>query len=173
VAPECRVDSTHTRPPAASTICATEQALADLKATQEQLVRGQTLRALGEMASGAAHHQDEVREVIALLLEAEGHTVEQVGAPLEALDRLASGPRPDVVLTDLCMPQMTGWEVACAVKERWPEITVGLVTGWGDNPAPTSRAQEAVDFTIGKPVDMGAIRGCLLNRRSAAAPRMA
>jgi CheY-like chemotaxis protein len=115
--------------------------------------------------------EDEVREVIALLLESDGHAVEQARLPEEALTRLAAGPRPDVVLTDLCMPQMTGWEVACAVKEQWPEVTVGLVTGWGDHPAPSPKAQAAVDFVIGKPVDRRTIRECLLTRRAVGSPQ--
>jgi signal transduction histidine kinase/DNA-binding response OmpR family regulator len=115
--------------------------------------------------------EDEVREVIALLLESDGHTVEQAGLPSEALARLGAGALPDVVLTDLCMPEMTGWEVACAVKERWPGVTVGLVTGWGENPAPSAKAEAAVDFVIGKPVDRRTIRDCLLTRRAVGAPQ--
>jgi signal transduction histidine kinase/CheY-like chemotaxis protein len=40
------------------------RSLADLKAAQEQLVRGETLRALGEVASGAAHHLNNLLAVI-------------------------------------------------------------------------------------------------------------
>lgn len=41
-----------------------QHALDDLKATQEQLVRGEVLRALGEMAAGAAHHLNNLLAVI-------------------------------------------------------------------------------------------------------------
>ena len=27
---------------------------------------------------------------------------------------------------------MTGWEVARAIKARWPALPVGMLTGWGD-----------------------------------------
>ena len=37
-----------------------------------------------------------------------------------------------MVLTDLGMPGMSGWDVAQAVKTRWPQLPVILVTGWGD-----------------------------------------
>ena len=40
------------------------RSLADLKAAQEQLVRGETLRALGEVASGAAHHLNNLLAVV-------------------------------------------------------------------------------------------------------------
>jgi signal transduction histidine kinase/DNA-binding response OmpR family regulator len=40
------------------------RSLADLKAAQEQLVRGETLRALGQVASGAAHHLNNLLAVV-------------------------------------------------------------------------------------------------------------
>ncbi|PYO35754.1 MAG: hypothetical protein DMD86_05985, partial [Candidatus Rokuibacteriota bacterium] len=51
----------------------------DLKATQEQLVRGETLRAMGQLASGMAHHLNNLFAVILgraelLLASAEGAT---------------------------------------------------------------------------------------------------
>lgn len=44
-------------------------ALADLKAAQEQIVRGETLRAIGEMASGMAHHLNNLLAVIVARVE--------------------------------------------------------------------------------------------------------
>jgi FixJ family two-component response regulator len=67
------------------------------------------------------------------------------------------------------MPEMTGWEVACAVKERWPGIAVGLVTGWGDHPAPSPNAHAAVDFVVSKPVDHRTLREHVLGRPAAEA----
>jgi len=105
--------------------------------------------------------EDAVREVLGMLLEADGHRVRQAGLPSEALAQIAAAPDLDIVLTDLCMPQMTGWEVACTVKERWPGIIVGLVTGWGDTPAPSPTAAAAVDFIVAKPIDPAVVRACL------------
>jgi signal transduction histidine kinase/DNA-binding response OmpR family regulator len=105
--------------------------------------------------------EDEVREVIALLVEADGHIVRQARVPSEALALLADGPLPDVVLSDLGMPEMTGWEVARAVKARWPAVTVGLVTGWGDHLPPSAEAGVAVDFVLRKPIDRNEVRECL------------
>jgi len=38
-----------------------------------------------------------------------------------------------VVITDLGMPNISGWKIAEAVKQRRPGIYVILLTGW-DNP---------------------------------------
>jgi signal transduction histidine kinase/CheY-like chemotaxis protein len=41
-----------------------QQALADLKAVQQKLVQGETLRALGELAGGAAHHLNNLLTIV-------------------------------------------------------------------------------------------------------------
>jgi len=55
------------------------------------------------------------------------------------------------VLTDLGMPDMTGWQVAKHVKARWPGVKVGVVTGWGDSPEATPSDRASVDFLVAKP----------------------
>ena len=49
----------------------------------------------------------------------------------EALDALASSRPPDLVLTDLLMPEMDGLELVRAVRERHPQVPVILMTGFG------------------------------------------
>jgi DNA-binding LytR/AlgR family response regulator len=56
------------------------------------------------------------------------------------------------VLTDLGMPDMTGWEVARVVRDRWPRITVGLITGWGQQDLPPDEMSR-VSFVISKPFE--------------------
>jgi hypothetical protein len=46
----------------------------------------------------------------------------------------------DIVLADLAMPVMNGWDVARHVNERFPLVPVIVLTGWDDGP-PTERAQ--------------------------------
>jgi DNA-binding NarL/FixJ family response regulator len=45
----------------------------------------------------------------------------------EAL-RLAETVHPDVVLTDLAMPRMSGLELTRRLKARWPSIAVVMIT---------------------------------------------
>jgi CheY-like chemotaxis protein len=58
----------------------------------------------------------------------------------------------DLVITDLGMPEMTGWEVAKQVKAAHPRIPVVLLTGWGDQMRETSVHQAHVDIVLGKPI---------------------
>ena len=36
----------------------------------------------------------------------------------------------DLVITDLDLPDMSGWQLARQIRERYPDAMVGLVTGW-------------------------------------------
>jgi signal transduction histidine kinase/CheY-like chemotaxis protein len=104
--------------------------------------------------------EPEVREILADLLEAEGHTVRQASGGREGLGLLAAGERVDVVLTDLGMPEMRGSEVARTIHERWAGLPVGLVTGWGEQEL-TDDERRRVDFVIAKPYSRDLLREVL------------
>jgi signal transduction histidine kinase len=57
-----------------------------------------------------------IREAVQSVLEDEGYEVLQSGNGRDALDRLRSGVRPDLVVLDLRMPVMDGWEFRAAQK---------------------------------------------------------
>jgi CheY-like chemotaxis protein len=74
---------------------------------------------------------DRVRSLYADALQEAGHMVAVAIDGVDALDRLQGGSIPCVVLTDVRMPRMDGWELSRAVA-RDPElatIPVVLVTG--------------------------------------------
>jgi CheY-like chemotaxis protein len=79
----------------------------------------------------------------------------------ECLARLADGAKVDVVLTDLGMPEMTGWDVARAVRARHPSLPVGLITGWAVALDIGEEERRAVDFIIAKPYTTEALRAVL------------
>ena len=56
--------------------------------------------------------EDEVttREVLIELLEKDGREIVTAGDGQEAMERLTKVPRPRVILLDLMMPRMDGWE---------------------------------------------------------------
>lgn len=57
---------------------------------------------------------------------------------------------PDVVLLDLHLPDMEGWEVARQLRDRHPGVRIGVVSGLATPGAPEEREVEAV---FRKPVD--------------------
>jgi signal transduction histidine kinase/ActR/RegA family two-component response regulator len=57
----------------------------------------------------------------------------------------------DLLITDLGMAGMSGWEVARASRARRPELPVIMVTGWGDQLEPAQLAMSGVDVVVAKP----------------------
>jgi FixJ family two-component response regulator len=55
---------------------------------------------------------------------------------------------------------MTGWDVARTVQERWPNMPVGLVTGWGEQDL-TPEERGRVNFVFTKPFDRQLLRETL------------
>lgn len=73
----------------------------------------------------------DVRGVISDALSSEGYRVRFACDGREALALLAEGPRPDAIVLDLAMPNMTGWQFR-DLQKRQPDlarIPVLVVTG--------------------------------------------
>src|SRR5437016_3039326 len=68
-------------------------------------------------------------EIITDVLEAEGHTTRTAANGQEALERIRER-KPQLVLLDLMMPVMNGWELADALRANpdWEDIPVVFVT---------------------------------------------
>jgi signal transduction histidine kinase len=95
----------------------------------------------------------QVRTTLAEMLEEQGHSVTQAPGGREGLSFLgANRELIDVVISDLGMPDMTGWDVAAAIQQRWPGLPVGLITGWGETEI-TREERSRVNFVINKPFD--------------------
>jgi signal transduction histidine kinase/CheY-like chemotaxis protein len=100
----------------------------------------------------------QVRATLAEMLEEQGHTVTQAPGGREGLSYLEANPElVDVVVSDLGMPDMNGWDVARAIQGRWPKLPVGLITGWGETEI-TREERSRVNFVINKPFDKAVLR---------------
>ncbi len=69
-----------------------------------------------------------LRKTLACMLRAAGYVVAEAGAGQDGLRQLSEAP-VDLVLTDLAMPGMSGWEVARSVRQTHPNVPVVLITG--------------------------------------------
>ncbi len=101
-------------------------------------------------------------EVLATLLRHLGHEVHVVHDGAQALT-VADGFRPEVILLDIGMPGMNGFEVARRLQERkrTPRPLVVALTGWG-RPADEARSREAgFDLHLVKPVEEEQLRQLL------------
>ena len=91
-----------------------------------------------------------VRQVMIDMLESMGIEASQAGDGPDGLARCAAEPF-DLVITDLSMPGMSGWEVAAAIERDHPGVAVGMVTGWGEQVASEDAAQHRLKFVLAKP----------------------
>ncbi len=85
------------------------------------------------------------------VLEDAGFSTELARDGARALELLASGFLPDVILTDIKMPGMNGFELASEVRRQNPEARIIFVTGYADNPE--YRKQALQGPVLQKPVD--------------------
>ncbi|MGH7323570.1 MAG: response regulator [Candidatus Rokuibacteriota bacterium] len=98
-----------------------------------------------------------VRDVIATTLGREGYLVTTCANGREAVARF-DAEAFDVVVTDLGMRGLTGWDVAAHVKANRPATPVVLVTGWGDRFTAEEVHSRGVDFLVSKPFSLDQIR---------------
>lgn len=96
---------------------------------------------------------EELRDAIADLLTEEGLVVATAGNGREGLDRLHDGEHPRLILLDLLMPVMNGWQF-CEAKNADPQLApipvVALSAAAKKDPA--SPYYLNVDDIIVKPV---------------------
>jgi signal transduction histidine kinase/ActR/RegA family two-component response regulator len=62
--------------------------------------------------------------------------------------------QPQVVFSDLGMPEVNGWDVARRVKAQAPDTPFVLVTGWGSQLEEGTAQARGVDLIIAKPFSM-------------------
>ena len=75
-----------------------------------------------------------VRIVAEAILRADGHEVATAGDGETALGLLADDPAPSIVLLDLMMPHISGWEVleAMAHRPKLAHVPVLVLTGFDE-----------------------------------------
>ena len=77
----------------------------------------------------------------------------------------------DIVLTDLGMPGISGWDVTRICKALKPEIPVVMVSGWGNQINDEMIRQSKLDGVLAKPFTMTKIKEMIqkvLTKRSQA-----
>lgn len=72
----------------------------------------------------------EITTLVKETLEREGHDVIEVSSGEECLTLLYSGEMPDLILLDIMMPDLDGWEVSRRIKanEKLKDIKICMLT---------------------------------------------
>jgi signal transduction histidine kinase/DNA-binding response OmpR family regulator len=111
--------------------------------------------------------ENDVRGLLANMLAVQGHKVIQASGPRDGLGILESGDEVDIVLTDMGMAEMTGLDVARAIKRRWPSLPVALITGWGEQLQLSPEDREMIVDLLYKPVSLDALSALVTTWASA------
>ena len=102
-----------------------------------------------------------LNDVVCEFLDGEGHRVEAAFDGLEAVRKFRPAEH-DVVLTDVAMPLMNGWELIAALRVRAPALRVILVTGYGSgNWNESYLRKQGVTAILGKPLDTAKLASIL------------
>lgn len=98
-----------------------------------------------------------ILDVVSEALEDAGHRVDCFSRGCEAIDAIGRA-QYDVVVTDLGMPDVTGWEVARAAKLHQPRLPVVVISGWGAQFGEEQLTDSGVDAMLAKPFHLQALR---------------
>src|SRR6266404_2610688 len=99
-----------------------------------------------------------VREVLIEALEAEGCEVLAATSGELALDLFDKHQgQIDAVFTDIGMPEMSGWELVTAIRERSNTVQLAIVSGWADAISHQTRRAVNPNWVVAKPFDLNKI----------------
>jgi excisionase family DNA binding protein len=100
----------------------------------------------------------QVREVVRVNLEIEGYAVAEAGDAEEGL-KAVEADAPDLILLDVMMPQVDGWEMLRRVQERHGigSIPVVMFSGQLEGAAQHEAAERGAQGFVGKPFDLRAL----------------
>jgi CheY-like chemotaxis protein len=97
--------------------------------------------------------QNEIRDLVRDVLQGAGYVVTMARDGAEALERIQAQAF-DLVITDLGMPGISGWEVARESRRMRPEVRIILLTGWAATLDLKDIEKNGVNRTLKKPFEM-------------------
>jgi CheY-like chemotaxis protein len=126
---------------------------------QTQHVRGRRVLVVDDNADAATS--------LAMLLKISGNETETANDGMQAVQRTATY-RPDIILLDIGLPRMSGYDVCRAIREKpWGhEIVIVAMTGWGQDEDRRKSKEAGFDGHLVKPVDYNALMQLLNETRA-------
>lgn len=117
-----------------------------------------------------ADDNKEAAEVLVEFLEMMGNTARHANDGLEAV-ALAAAFRPDVIVMDIGMPNLNGYEACRRIREQsWGKSMVMIaLTGWGQDNDRRRSKEATFDHHLVKPIDLDVLEHLLAGLQTPAA----
>jgi CheY-like chemotaxis protein len=113
-----------------------------------------------------------VRELLVDIVRELGHRATSFASAEAALVEYRAG-RFDLVLTDIGMPAMSGWQFTQEIRRLDGDTPIVLVTGWGDRVGQGDLDRVDADVVLSKPFALEEIAALLAGAGSLRVPRAA
>ncbi len=104
--------------------------------------------------------EESIRELEKMLLTKMGYETDVASSGQEALELLTKNSY-DLMITDIGMPGMNGWQLAEQVKEKYSEMKIAVATGWGDDVSTGQKQKYNIGYVLGKPVSQEKVRNVI------------
>jgi CheY-like chemotaxis protein len=115
-----------------------------------------------------ADDDEDVRALVAQTLRADGHRVVEACDGAELIERLRDAladlaDRPDVVVTDVRMPKLSGLGVLAELRRSHWDLPVVLITVMADESVGTIARRLGAVGVLKKPLDVDNLRTAVVN----------
>ena len=100
-----------------------------------------------------------------------GHDVQKALSVAEALKLLEANPAYDIILADLMMPVAGGLDLVNAVRSRWPQLPVLIMTGYASISSAIEVTRAGAIGYLPKPLRRKSSRMRLTTPRDGPGPR--
>jgi PAS domain S-box-containing protein len=108
----------------------------------------------------AVDDEKQIVDLLTIMLDGLGHKIVGVSDGQHAIDFLDKEDF-DLVITDLGMPVISGWDVAAKAKSRKADLPVVLVTGWGAEYESKDLTEVGIDAVLSKPFTLDELKNII------------
>ena len=90
------------------------------------------------------------QDILAENLINQGHSVHKTDNGMAGIKMFKTG-NYDIVITDVGLPDISGWAVSKKIKDISPQVPIIFITGWGNQLSSSQLKECGVDYVLTKP----------------------
>jgi len=131
------------------------------KTPTEPVIISKTAKDKKELRIVWVDDDDMIREIAEEFISIIGYKATLANGGEQALN-LMKEQKFDVLITDIGMPRMNGWQLIKKVNELYPEqMRIIVISGWGNQITEEQRVINNVDYVLSKPIKLDQLRKIL------------